>query len=52
MAGTGSVWMKGMIYSACPPADAACYAYSMVNRQDIPYSLGSPEIRRLRFPRN
>jgi len=32
-----------------PAADVTCYAYSMVNRQDIPYSLGSPEIGRHRL---
>ena len=33
-----------------PPADFACYAYAMVNRQDIPHSPGSPEIGRHQFP--
>jgi hypothetical protein len=29
-----------------PPPDVACYAYAMVNRQDVPYLLPSPEIGR------
>ena len=33
-----------------PPADLACYAYGMVNRQDALYSPGSSEIGRQQFP--
>ncbi|HEY9157531.1 hypothetical protein [Candidatus Binatus sp.] len=29
-----------------PPPDLACYAYVMVNRQDIPYSHRSPKLGR------
>ncbi len=29
-----------------PPPDVACYAYAMVNRQDAPYSHGSPKLGR------
>src|ERR1019366_2650023 len=32
------------LFSLLPP-DLVCYAYAMVNRQDVPYSTGSPEIR-------
>ena len=32
-------------FSLTPP-DSACYTYAMVNRQDVPYSPGSPEIGR------
>src|ERR1039457_6049492 len=32
------------------PADLACYAYAMVNRQDASYSPGSPEIGRRQLP--
>jgi len=38
--------MKGMNYSSLPPPDLACYAYAMVNRQDVLYSPGSLEIGR------
>jgi hypothetical protein len=33
-----------------PPPDLVCYAYAMVNRQDVPYSPGSPEIGRGLLP--
>ena len=46
--GTGSVSMKGFggeLFSL-PAPDFACYAYSMVNRQDVPCSPASPAIGR------
>src|ERR1039458_5749420 len=46
MAGTGSVSMKGDELFSLPPAELACYAYAMANRQDFPYSLASPELGR------
>jgi len=33
-----------------PPLDLVCYAYAMVNRQDVPYSPGSPKIGRGLLP--
>ena len=33
-----------------PPPDLVCYAYAMDNRQDAPYSPGSPELGRRSVP--
>ena len=36
----------GMNLFSLTPPDLACYAYAMVNRQDVPYLPGSPEFGR------
>ncbi|MGD0671741.1 MAG: hypothetical protein ABSB13_06665 [Candidatus Binatus sp.] len=35
-----------MNYFSLPAPDFKCYSYTMVNRQDVPCSPGSPEIGR------
>ncbi len=41
----GKMERRGDELFSLPPPDLTCYTYAMANRQDIPYSPGSPEIR-------